>query len=105
MFCIILCSHRVWNPNPSLNLNSSPAGEISHKCEQSITFVFFSVPCSNVGLSENPNNQISKHVDGRLKKRTEHSIVNQRIQPPATPRYLPVADRVLREIWTHVRKK
>ena len=81
MFCIILCSHRVWNPNPSLNLNLSPAVEISHKCEQSITFVFYPVHCSNVRVFENRNNQISKHVDGRLKKRTEDSMVNQRIQP------------------------
>ena len=31
MSCIILCSHRVWNPSTSLNLNPSPALEISHK--------------------------------------------------------------------------
>ena len=30
MFCIILSNHRVWNPSPSLNLNPSPAVEISH---------------------------------------------------------------------------
>ena len=30
MFCIILCSHRVWNPSPSLNLNPSPAVKLSH---------------------------------------------------------------------------
>ena len=30
MFCIIQCSHRVWNPSLSLNLNPSPAVEISH---------------------------------------------------------------------------
>ena len=29
MFCIILCSHRVWNP--SLNLNPRPAVENNHK--------------------------------------------------------------------------
>ena len=28
--CIIPCSHRVWNPSPSLNLNPSLAVEISH---------------------------------------------------------------------------
>ena len=31
MSCIILCSHWVWNPNLSLNLNPSPAAEISPK--------------------------------------------------------------------------
>ena len=31
MFCITLCSHRVWNPSLSPNLNPSPAVEISHK--------------------------------------------------------------------------
>ena len=30
MCCTLLCSHRVWNPNPSPNLNSSPTVEISH---------------------------------------------------------------------------
>ena len=30
MFCIILCSNRVWNPNPSLNLSPSPAVEMGH---------------------------------------------------------------------------
>ena len=29
MFCIILCSHRVWNPSLSPNLNPSPAVEIT----------------------------------------------------------------------------
>ena len=29
MFCIILCSHRVWNPSP--NPNPSLAAEVSHK--------------------------------------------------------------------------
>ena len=29
MFCIILCSHRVWNLRPSPNLDPSPAIEIS----------------------------------------------------------------------------
>ena len=30
MFCIILCSHRVWHKNPSPNLNPSPAVEMNH---------------------------------------------------------------------------
>ena len=30
MFCITLCSHRVWNPSPSLSLNPTPAVKISH---------------------------------------------------------------------------
>ena len=30
MFCIILCSRRVWNPSPGPNLNPSPAVETSH---------------------------------------------------------------------------
>ena len=30
MFCIILCSHWVWNLSPSPNLNPSLAVEISH---------------------------------------------------------------------------
>ena len=30
MFCITLCSHRVWNPSLTPNLNLSPAVEISH---------------------------------------------------------------------------
>ena len=30
MFCIIPCDHRVWNPNPSPNLNPSSTMEISH---------------------------------------------------------------------------
>ena len=34
MFCIILCSHRVWNLSP--NLNPSPAVEISHKMSSQI---------------------------------------------------------------------
>ena len=42
-----------------------------------ITFVFRPVPFSNVRVSENRNNQISEHVDGRLNKETS---VNQRIQ-------------------------
>ena len=29
MFCIILCSHKVWNPSLSPNLNPSPAVEIT----------------------------------------------------------------------------
>ena len=33
MFCIILCSHRVCNPNPSPNLKPSPAVEMSHDNE------------------------------------------------------------------------
>ena len=31
MFCIIPCSHRVWNLSPSPNLNPSPAVEISRQ--------------------------------------------------------------------------
>ena len=31
MFCVILCSHRVWSRSLSPNLNPSPAVEISHK--------------------------------------------------------------------------
>ena len=33
MFCMILCSHRVWNPNPSPNLNPSPAVEMNNKIQ------------------------------------------------------------------------
>ena len=33
MFCMILYSHRVWNPNPSPNLNPSPRVEMSHKSQ------------------------------------------------------------------------
>ena len=37
MFCTILCSHRVWNPNPSPNLNPIPAVEISHHWKDPFT--------------------------------------------------------------------
>ena len=33
ILCIILCSHRVWNPSPSPNLNPSPAAEMSQEIE------------------------------------------------------------------------
>ena len=38
MFCVILCSHRVWNPSP--NLNPSPAVEMSH---YTVTVLIFSL--------------------------------------------------------------
>ena len=41
MCCIILCSHRVWNPNliPSSNLNPSPAVEIGHNSDFALTCI------------------------------------------------------------------
>ena len=46
IFCIILCSHRYWNPSPSPNLNPSPAVEISHYNVHPVTI-------SRLGLHRN----------------------------------------------------
>ena len=55
VFCIILCSYRVWNPNPSPNLNPSPAVEMSHNGQKD-SFCYICWPQKRISSHFNISN-------------------------------------------------
>ena len=87
MFCIILCSHRVWNLNPS------PAVDISHKsypavnseqyCNHQVSFLFVN---SNNTFFRRQTQTICKQKQGTGKRKEvrgkrDAEVRKRRIQP------------------------